>query len=782
MSLHPRSSNFNNPFQGRQRSHPYQQEDLNASDRDIPNTIDDFPTHGVTDPEVEADRGDAVIDFPQAYTDNTLNPHTNVTGVDLETHMTQMDNVNLNPEPVIDIATDQKLLEKAIKNTLFDVVQWNTIGLIFFAMLSMTVKIGISYLYVFVFLWIHNTYNIVMLSNRDSHPTDKGKVTLGVINNLLSAIFKVFLVIQIETRALLFSGPLAPILVFELLSSIVRLYYNRRYTVSTIFKIRLFFKLLAALQILLVCLKLDNLSHLGWRETFWVFWITVAITVGVSFALILMTLNKCCSYMFAEMEAIEVRGVFWLFLVLGGKTILAFTLVVKLLKVLESDTVTSSTLAPVLIASTCYCFFTGVYTIVYRKHLIEFFNRLAAIDLNAPMIDSDQEQDEKEKAAATAEPEKVDIPKFLTKSSSTYFRRATGDEVEVAKTKRKQKEDKKAAKSKAEANARAGVKLSKRRQNSVDYLKLRNMSQVGNTSTSPLNLLTVPETDADRTKTNNNGDWSNTSRFGLRTDKGKDLLLSMSDRNGVSGIIPSGLITSKTDRYINSARDNNVVDHRDKDYSPLTSNDSYLLGQISRDTDGQFSAFRKGDKNPDNLRNSPNFNLPTSDASPHLANPDNSPLHNVDVSPLKIPDRRGDEEGLELPTFNKHHRRINSNPNLSPNKMFSLFEAIESPKVRDSVRIEYDPPIISPKSDASQAVQCLICFDNPPDAVFMECGHGGVCYECSLEIWKATNECYLCRNKITQVLQIDLKAKVGDDVIKVLSSTQMVLYEEEAEA
>ena len=28
----------------------------------------------------------------------------------------------------------------------------------------------------------------------------------------------------------------------------------------------------------------------------------------------------------------------------------------------------------------------------------------------------------------------------------------------------------------------------------------------------------------------------------------------------------------------------------------------------------------------------------------------------------------------------------------------------------------------------------------------------GVCYECSLEIWKATNECYLCR-KVTDILK-----------------------------
>lgn len=40
----------------------------------------------------------------------------------------------------------------------------------------------------------------------------------------------------------------------------------------------------------------------------------------------------------------------------------------------------------------------------------------------------------------------------------------------------------------------------------------------------------------------------------------------------------------------------------------------------------------------------------------------------------------------------------------------------------------------------------MVCFDKQPDSVFMECGHGGLCYECSLDVWRTSNECYLCRN------------------------------------
>lgn len=40
---------------------------------------------------------------------------------------------------------------------------------------------------------------------------------------------------------------------------------------------------------------------------------------------------------------------------------------------------------------------------------------------------------------------------------------------------------------------------------------------------------------------------------------------------------------------------------------------------------------------------------------------------------------------------------------------------------------------------------CLVCFEKPPDTVFMNCGHGGICYECALDLWRSSSECFLCR-------------------------------------
>ena len=50
--------------------------------------------------------------------------------------------------------------------------------------------------------------------------------------------------------------------------------------------------------------------------------------------------------------------------------------------------------------------------------------------------------------------------------------------------------------------------------------------------------------------------------------------------------------------------------------------------------------------------------------------------------------------------------------------------------------------------------ECLICLEQDADAILMDCGHGGVCYNCALEIWKASSECHLCREKIKSVYQL----------------------------
>lgn len=51
--------------------------------------------------------------------------------------------------------------------------------------------------------------------------------------------------------------------------------------------------------------------------------------------------------------------------------------------------------------------------------------------------------------------------------------------------------------------------------------------------------------------------------------------------------------------------------------------------------------------------------------------------------------------------------------------------------------------------------QCIICLDGPRDAVFLECGHGGVCHTCARKCaTRDDRKCPLCRKRIHRVMKI----------------------------
>ncbi|CAD8059669.1 unnamed protein product [Paramecium sonneborni] len=78
-----------------------------------------------------------------------------------------------------------------------------------------------------------------------------------------------------------------------------------------------------------------------------------------------------------------------------------------------------------------------------------------------------------------------------------------------------------------------------------------------------------------------------------------------------------------------------------------------------------------------------------------------------------------------------------------------------------------------PKSISLSSINsCCICYDNDSDALFMPCGHSGVCYHCALDLWKNKDECYLCRKKVERVLQIQI-CKNEKDIYQVVCATEL---------
>ena len=70
-----------------------------------------------------------------------------------------------------------------------------------------------------------------------------------------------------------------------------------------------------------------------------------------------------------------------------------------------------------------------------------------------------------------------------------------------------------------------------------------------------------------------------------------------------------------------------------------------------------------------------------------------------------------------------------------------------------------------------EKASCCICFSNLANAVLMNCGHGGICYECGKSILQSNCcLCHLCREPLLFVLQMDLQ-NTYKNFINVVSAT-----------
>ena len=153
---------------------------------------------------------------------------------------------------------------------------------------------------------------------------------------------------------------------------------------------------------------------------------------------------------------------------------------------------------------------------------------------------------------------------------------------------------------------------------------------------------------------------------------------------------------------------------------------------------------------------------------------DKSPLSSI--SPTKNKDLNISDQG----PCSKDRKDINFNISDPGQHAKNMTQSSHSPKFRSPVTTEEaDKQLQRKNSNISGENQdqsmnsCLICFENTPDSVFMDCGHGGMCYTCATDIFKKTGECYLCRKAIKQVLLLDLSRKEGH-YYKVKASTRIV--------
>ncbi len=311
----------------------------------------------------------------------------------------------------------------------------------------------------------------------------------------------------------------------------------------------------------------------------------------------------------------------------------------------------------------------------------------------------------------------------MAKSSNTYFRRVTQDDID----KTKNKLNSKTGSAKTKAKKHKSTKSIHNRKHSMDSLQLKkDLWSNGDTPPEDANndLAVVPETNRDDIKTDRTTNTLTTDRprprmrplnLGRRLPEFGSIGSQYSDRSR-AGLMSSqrttvnfGEITGFHDESVNPGTTTRRVKDPDQDGEEEERIPSVILDAMSR---------KEGSPEKERERSSLN----------------------------QIPE----EDNIHENTM-KYHKRRGHSMYIAPGTTFpGIYETLETSSNMGTSKMEnLETVVTSPGIEQSGNQQCLICFDKGTDAVFMECGHGGVCYECSLEIWKTTAECFLCRKVIS---------------------------------
>lgn len=101
-----------------------------------------------------------------------------------------------------------------------------------------------------------------------------------------------------------------------------------------------------------------------------------------------------------------------------------------------------------------------------------------------------------------------------------------------------------------------------------------------------------------------------------------------------------------------------------------------------------------------------------------------------------------------------------------------LFVSWTSVDKKDKKKKDEELPKIEKKQEVvvEDDVPCYICFSDQPNSVLLNCGHGGICVDCAIDSMKKNNCCFLCREIVYQIIEIDLEKQVEPGLFKVLNS------------
>ena len=114
----------------------------------------------------------------------------------------------------------------------------------------------------------------------------------------------------------------------------------------------------------------------------------------------------------------------------------------------------------------------------------------------------------------------------------------------------------------------------------------------------------------------------------------------------------------------------------------------------------------------------------------------------------------------QVPSKRKTHARYRS---------YTQKPKYADPSVMEQLKMEQE--ILFANKEFRDKNSCCICLDALANSVIMNCGHGGICYDCGKSILESDlRVCHLCREPLLFILQMDL-TYAYKNFINVVSAT-----------
>eukprot|EP01112_Ceratiomyxa_fruticulosa_P011544 TRINITY_DN3136_c0_g1_i3.p1 TRINITY_DN3136_c0_g1~~TRINITY_DN3136_c0_g1_i3.p1 ORF type:complete len:140 (-),score=30.67 TRINITY_DN3136_c0_g1_i3:143-562(-) len=104
--------------------------------------------------------------------------------------------------------------------------------------------------------------------------------------------------------------------------------------------------------------------------------------------------------------------------------------------------------------------------------------------------------------------------------------------------------------------------------------------------------------------------------------------------------------------------------------------------------------------------------------------------------------------GFSVVSIKKVVERLNrlQSPVTTEN-VLDLLELIDSEKEKPT---KTEPP---PKKETEEDL-CVICYSRPANSVALLCGHIALCFECGKAEMQRSKKCVICRQEITNLIQV----------------------------